>query len=111
VPVSPITADEFVDELLVTVNCPVAAPAVVGSNATLNVAVWFGLNVSGKLAPETVNPVPLAVAALTVTDAVPVDVSVTDCVAGVLSVTLPKLTEVAPTLSVGTAVPSCKAKV
>jgi hypothetical protein len=39
VPVSPITADEFVDELLVIVNCPVAAPAVVGSNATFSVAV------------------------------------------------------------------------
>lgn len=33
---------------------------------------------SGKLAPETVKPAPFAVAVFTVTDPVPVEVSVTD---------------------------------
>ena len=40
--------------------------------------------------PPTVNPAPLTIAELTVTGAVPVDVSVNDCVAPVFTVTLPK---------------------
>ena len=38
-PVRVITSVPFVDELLVTVSWPVAAPAVVGSNCTDRVAV------------------------------------------------------------------------
>ncbi len=55
---------------------------------------------SGKLAPETVKPVPVTVAALTVTEAVPEEVKVTDCVAGEFRTTSPKATLVALTLSV-----------
>jgi len=58
-----------------------------------------------------VNPVPVTVAPLIVTDAVPVEFNVTDCVAGVLSVTLPKLKLVELMLNVGTPAPSCRAKV
>jgi hypothetical protein len=64
------------DELLLIVNVPVIAPATVGAACTWSVAVCFGLSVSGKIAPETVNPVPLIVAELIVTAAVPVEVSV-----------------------------------
>ena len=48
------------------------------------------MSVSGKVAPETVNPVPVMFAELTVTDDEPVDESVSDCVAGAPTVTLPK---------------------
>ena len=61
----------------------------------------MGLRVSGKLAPETVKPVPVTVAALTVTDAVPEEVKVTDCVAGLFRTTSPKAMVVALMLSAG----------
>ncbi len=56
-------------------------------------------------------PVPAILAALMVTDAVPEDVKVRDCVAGELRPTLPKAMVVALTLSVGAPVPSSRAKV
>lgn len=89
-------------------NEPLTSPskAAVGLNSTLRVAVWVGFNVSGKVAPETENPVPLTLAELTVTGAVPVDDSVTDCVAGEFIKTSPKEMLVALMLSVGTPVPS-----
>ena len=65
-------------ELLEMVNCPVAAPAEVGSNCTVKVVVCPGIKVRGKLAPETENPVPVTVAELTVTGAVPVEDRTTD---------------------------------
>ncbi len=106
-----MTAVLPVEELLVTVSCPVAAPTTVGSNCTLSVVAWLGFSVTGKVAPDNVKPVPVTVAALTVTDAVPVEVKVTDCVAGALSVTLPNATLVALMLSVGTAAFNCRANV
>jgi len=45
--------------------------------------------VTGNVTPDTVKPAPVSVAALTVTDPVPVDVKVTDCVEVVFSVTSP----------------------
>jgi len=54
----------------------VAVPAVAGSNCTVKVAVWPGLRVAGNVTPEALNPVPVAVAALTVTAAVPDEVKV-----------------------------------
>jgi hypothetical protein len=89
-----------VDELLVSVSVPDAAPAAVGSNCTVNVAVWLGVKVSGKVAPETEKPAPVIAAALTVTDAVPVEVSVSDCVAGAFTATFPNGKLVALTFSV-----------
>ena len=65
----------------------------------------------GKVAPETENPVPVTAAELTVTAALPVEESVTDCVDGVFRFTSPKATVVAFTLSVGTAALSCREKV
>jgi hypothetical protein len=78
VPLRPITAVPLVEELLMMVSRPVAAPAAVGSNCTLNVAAWPGVSVAGKVAPETVKSVPVRVAEFTVTAVVPVDVRVTD---------------------------------
>jgi len=67
--------------------------------------------VIGKGPPETVKPVPLTAAALTVTAAVPVEDRISDCVAGVFKVTLPKATLAELMVSVGTPAPSCSAKV
>jgi len=69
------------------------------------------LRVRGKVAPETVNPLPLTAAALTVTAAVPVEDRVRVCVVAVFTFTLPKDKLDELTLSVGTAAPSCRAKV
>jgi hypothetical protein len=68
--------------------------------------------VSGKVIPETAKPVAFRAAALIVTSTVPVEVRVTGCgVAAVFTTTLPNATLVELTLSVGTAAPSCRAKV
>lgn len=101
----------LIDELVVIVRLPVAAPALVGSNRMFSVAVWPCFNVAGMVTPDMVKPVPVRVVALIVTGAVPVEVKVTDCVAGVFSVTLPKATFVALMLSAGTEAFSCRAKV
>ena len=68
----------LVDELLLMVSLPVTAPEVVGLNCTASVIDCFGFSVTGKLAPETVKPVPPMAAALTCTGAVPVEVKLTD---------------------------------
>ena len=81
-PLSATFAVPPVVELLVIVSCPDAAPADVGLNCTCSVTAWFGFNVTGKVAPDTLKPAPLTVAALIVTAAVPVDVSVTGWVTG-----------------------------
>jgi hypothetical protein len=80
-----------VDALLVIVSCPLADPAAVGVNVTDTVIVWFGFSVTGKVPAATLNAAPLNEIVFTVTGAVPVDVSVTDCVAELLTATLPKL--------------------
>jgi len=66
--------------------------------------------VSGKVAPETAKPEPTTLAALTVTGVEPVDLRVTDWVAGVPRTTLPKATVVALMLSNAELGPNCKAK-
>ena len=87
VPLRLTTAVLLVDESLWIVNCPEAAPAVVGSNCTFRVTDCPGFKVTGKVAPDKVKPVPVNVAELMVTGAVPVEFSVTGCVAAVFSVT------------------------
>ena len=61
----------------------------------------FGLNVTGKVAPEYVKPVPARVTALTVTAEVPVEVSLTGRVAAVPIGSLPKLKVVVLRASIG----------
>ena len=68
-----------------------AAPADVGRNCTCSVIDCVGFSVTGTLPPTIVKPAPVMVAELTVTGAVPVDVSVNDWVVDVFTVTLPKL--------------------
>jgi hypothetical protein len=80
-----------VDELLLIASCPFADPAVAGRNCTCNVIDCVGFSVTGKLPPTIVKPAPVIAAEFTVTGDVPVDVSVSDCVVAVLTVTLPKL--------------------
>src|ERR1700721_2056041 len=73
------------------VTWPVTNPAVAGSNCALRVTDWAGFKVTGKVAPDMVNPVPLNAAELMVTGAVPVEVKVIGCVDGVFTVTLPNV--------------------
>ena|SRR5579872_6708920 len=82
--------------------------AVLGSNCTLRVAVWPGAKVSGGVIPDAVNPVPVIVTELMVTDKPPDEVKVTDCVAGEFKGTSPNDMLVALTLRTGVLVFSCK---
>jgi len=103
VPLRAITAEEPVEELLVMVSVPATAPALVGSNCTLRVAVWPAVRVSGSVTPDTVKPVPVSASAVTTTGAVPEEVKVTVCTVGVFSATEPKASVVALRVSFGTA--------
>ena len=71
----------------------------------------MGLRVSGKVAPETVKPDPAIPAALTVSDRLPLELSVSDWVAGVFTETFPKLTLEALRVRVGIPGVNCRAKV
>jgi hypothetical protein len=84
---------------------------VAGSNCTSSVIARLGFRVTGKVAPDIVKPVPLSVAELMVTGAVPVDVNVTGSVDAVSTVTLANAKLAGLTVSVGTAAFSCRAKV
>jgi hypothetical protein len=110
VPLRLTTAVPLVEESLAIVRRPVAAPVAVGANCTVKVSAWPGFNVAGNEAPESVKPVPVSAAASTVTAALPVEVKVIDCVAGVLTWTLPKGTLAALRLSAGNPTFSCRAK-
>lgn len=97
------------EALLEMVSVPVAAPEVVGSNCTCRVAVWFGVNVTGNVAPETVKPVPVIVAELMVSVPLPLEVSVTDCDVGVFRLTFPNERLLALRVSAGVVAFSCRA--
>lgn len=109
-PLRPTAVELPVEELLAIVSNPETAPAAVGSNSTLRTALWLGFKVSGKLAPETLKPLPVTAAPLTVTGAPPSDVKVSDWVAGTFNSTLPKATLVAFTPSADPDPPSWMAK-
>ena len=76
----------------------------------LSVVDWPGFNVVGNAIPDHVKPAPVSVAPLIVTTPVPVEVKVTDCVAGVLSATSPNATLVALMLSASIAAFNCREK-
>ena len=67
----------LVDELLVTVNCPLADPVVAGSNVSVTESDWPGLSVAGRLTADAEKPVPVTAIEFTVTAAVPVELRVT----------------------------------
>jgi hypothetical protein len=105
VPLIGTVTGSLVEPLVVTVNCPVAAPVAVGSNWIFTVALWPELRVTGKAEPDMVNPVPLTVTALTVMGARPVDVNVTGTKAGEFTVTLPNATLAVLMVSESTSTP------
>ena len=82
-----------------------------GSNFTLKVTDWVGFSVTGKVAPDIVNPVPVNAAELMVTGAVPVEVNVTGSVDAVFTVTLPNARLAGLIVNVGTAAFNCRPKV
>lgn len=86
----PLKDTTAADALLAIVSCPLADPAAVGVNVTGTVSVWFGFSVTGNVPATTLKAAPLNEIALTVNGAVPVDVSVNDCVAELFTATLPK---------------------
>jgi hypothetical protein len=101
VPLKATTAVLPLDELLLIVICPLAAPVAVGRYCTRNVIDCVGFSVTGKLPPTIAKPLPVIAAELTITGDGPVDVIVNDCVVDVLIVTLPKLRLAALTDSCG----------
>jgi hypothetical protein len=100
-PPSATVAMEPVDELLLIVICPLAVPVAVGRNCTCKVTDCAGFSVVGKPPPTIVKPVPVIATELTLTGNVPVDLSVSDCVVAVFTVTLPKLRFAALTVNCG----------
>jgi hypothetical protein len=78
--------------LLTIEMLPVAAPAEVGAKMAENEALLPALIVIGMLAPLVLNPVPEAVAPVTVNVPVPAFVSVTVCVPLLPTETLPNAT-------------------
>lgn len=91
VPLRLTSVEVPLEELLVIVSDPVAAPARAGSNCTVSVAVCVPVKVIGNVTPETLKPVPATVAALTVTAEVPPDDRTRVCVAGVFTFTVPNV--------------------
>lgn len=89
-PDRPTVIVEFVAEVLLIISWPVAAPVVVGSNVNVNVNTWPGFNTEGSVTADAENPLPETDTEFTVTAAVPLDVSVSVCVVGVLTATAPK---------------------
>jgi hypothetical protein len=78
VPLRATTVVEPVDESLLIVICPLAAPVDVGRYCTCSVTACVGFRVTGKLPPTIAKPVPVIAAEFTVTGEVPVEVSVND---------------------------------
>lgn len=78
--------------LLVMETLPLALPAEVGANCAVNEVFAPALIVAGKVSPLIVKPVPVALAAVIVTLAVPEFVSEIDCDPLLPTWTLPKLT-------------------
>lgn len=90
VPVNPIVSVGF-DPFEVIVTLPLALPAAVGVNFTLNVALWPEVSVTGAVIPLRLKPVPLMLTCEIVTLAPPVFVTVSDSELLLPTVTLPKL--------------------
>lgn len=76
----------------VIVMLPLTAPAALGVNETLNVALWPAPIVTGAVIPLKLNPVPLTATFDTETLDPPVFVIVSDWLCVLPTVTVPKLT-------------------
>jgi hypothetical protein len=111
VPLRFTTVEGAVAESLLRVSWPAAGPAAGGINLTLNAAFWPGGKVNGNVAPEIEKPLPLTVAALTVTASVPDDASVNGCAAAEFTATFPNDRLVVLTLNPGVTASNCSKKV
>jgi len=80
VPLRPIVTVGFDDESLAIASCPEELPTVVGLNVRVTLKLWPGLSFAGRLTEDAENPLPETETELTVTAAVPLEVSVTVCV-------------------------------
>jgi hypothetical protein len=101
VPLREMTVVPPVDELLLIVNSPLIEPVDAGSNWTRKIIDCPGLNVAGRLPPTRMKPAPITIGESTATDAVPVEVSVSDRTVEVFTVTLPKFKLPESTVSCG----------
>lgn len=101
VPLRLTTADAPLEALLPMVKVPVAGMPAAGANCTISVIPSKGFKVTGRVAPDTVKPVPLIIAELILNGAVPVEVSVTGSIASEPSFTVPKLKLFGFTVSCG----------
>jgi hypothetical protein len=99
------------DELLAIVRIPVNELTELALNCRFSVVFCPGVRVTGVVMPEAVNSDPATEIDEIVTAAVPVAVSVTDCLAVCPTVTFPKLTLVELALSVGVPGFNCNANV
>jgi hypothetical protein len=113
VPDRAITVAVPVEEVLITVSSPVAAPAAAGLNPTVNVAVCPGVKVTGRGAVSAiVKPAPVKATASIVTGSVPVEAKVTDWGAdAVFTPVIPKAKPLALELNAGSAGLNSRAKV
>lgn len=109
IPLRATMAEGLVEEVLLMVSWPVAAPLRPGLNWTVSVEVCPGLRLMGNALPERENPAPVTLAEFRVTATVPVEERISDCVLDELTVTPPKLMLEAFTDSVGTAAFNCSA--
>lgn len=85
-------AAEMLDASLVMVTSPEMLPADCGVNVNCTVTLWPAATVPAKFPPTTLNPDPETLTPEIETDAVPVSVSVSDCVALLPTGTSPKST-------------------
>ena len=72
----------FVGELavlLARVTLPASVPAAGGENVTLKLLLWPGGRLIGRAGPEMLKPVPVTLACVMLSAAVPVLVTVTCC--------------------------------
>jgi hypothetical protein len=94
------------DAVEVSVTVPETAPAAVGANETLNVAVCPAVSVTGAVMPVRLNPEPLLIATWEmVTLDPPVFVTVSERVCLLPTVTVPKLRLVGLEVSAPAAAP------
>jgi len=110
VPLNPTVVALPVEELLVITRLPLMSPAPPGVKLTFNTIDWPGSNVTGRVAPVTERPAPLAVAAEIVTGRSPLEVKVRGRVESPPMATFPKDRLSGLTLSVGTVEASCSVK-
>jgi hypothetical protein len=111
VPLKATVMVALVEALEVTVSCPVAAPAAVGSKVRVRESDLPGFKVAGRLTADAEKPLPVMAIEFTVTAALPLEESVTVWVVELLTTTPPNEMLVALAVSAAVAALSCRARV